>query len=82
MGLVLGAALYTLCIIILMVSRHVYRDGDEPAEFPDPALAMALSSSVFEELFFRGVIMKSSRIWREAGLQLSCRLRSLVSCTF
>lgn len=59
MGLVLGAALYTLCIIILMVSGMYTVTGMNPLSFLIPAVAMALSSSTFEELFFRGVIMKS-----------------------
>lgn len=59
MGLVLGAVLYTLCIIVLMVSGMYTVTGMNPLSFLIPALAMALSSSVFEELFFRGVIMKS-----------------------
>ncbi len=59
LGLLLGAALYTLCIIVLMVSGMYTVTGMNPLSFLIPALAMALSSSVFEELFFRGVIMKS-----------------------
>ena len=38
----------------------VYRiDGTNPWTFVRPAMAMALSSSVFEELLFRGVLLRS-----------------------
>jgi len=58
-GLLIGAALYTLCVLILM-AMGIYRiEGLNPWSFVVPAVAMALSSGIFEELFFRGVLFRS-----------------------
>lgn len=58
-GLLGGAGLYTLCVMILMV-LGVYRvDGINPFPLILPSIAMAISSSVFEELLHRGVIFRN-----------------------
>jgi hypothetical protein len=62
-GLLIGAALYTACELILM-ALGIYRiDGVNPLRFMIPAIAMALSSSIFEELLFRGVLIRSVETW-------------------
>lgn len=58
-GLIAGAGLYTFCVLILMV-LGVYRiEGVNPIVFVLPSIAMAVSSSVFEELLHRGVIFRN-----------------------
>ena len=63
LGLLLGAGLYAACEAILM-ALGIYRiDGLNPLRTMVPALAMALSSSVYEELLFRGVVYGSLEQW-------------------
>ncbi len=58
-GLMGGAGLYTLCVLILM-ALGIYRvDGHNPFILVLPSMAMAISSSVFEELLHRGVIFRN-----------------------
>jgi membrane protease YdiL (CAAX protease family) len=58
-GALVGVGLYALCVLILIL-LGVYRiEGLNPWTYVIPAVAMALSSGVFEELFFRGVLFKS-----------------------
>jgi len=62
-GLLIGAGLYTACELILM-GLGIYRiDGLNPLNYMLPAIAMALSSSVFEELLFPGVLFLSVEKW-------------------
>lgn len=62
-GLLLGAGLYAACEGILM-ALGIYRvDGLNPLSYMVPAIAMALSSSVYEELLFRGVLFRSVEQW-------------------
>lgn len=62
-GLLVGVGLYTACELILM-ALGIYRiTGLNPVSFMVPAIAMALSSGVFEELLFRGVIFRSVETW-------------------
>ncbi len=62
-GLLVGAGLYAACELILMV-LGIYRiDGLNPLSYMVPAIAMAISSSVFEELLFRGVLFRSVETW-------------------
>jgi uncharacterized protein len=62
-GLLIGAGLYTACELALM-ALGIYRiDGLNPPSYLIPAVAMALSSSVFEELLFRGVLFFSVEKW-------------------
>jgi membrane protease YdiL (CAAX protease family) len=57
-GILIGAGLYTVCLLILMM-LGIYRiDGLNPWVFMLPAVAMALSSGVLEELLFRGVLFR------------------------
>ena len=59
LGVLIGAGLYTACVLILMV-LGIYRiEGLNSWSFLLPALAMALSSGTFEELLFRGVLFRS-----------------------
>lgn len=62
-GLLIGAGLYTACELLLM-ALGIYRiTGLNPLSFLVPAIAMAISSSVFEELLFRGVLFRSVETW-------------------
>ena len=62
-GLLVGAGLYVACEGVLM-ALGIYRiDGLNPWTFLIPAVAMAISSSVFEELLFRGVLYRSVETW-------------------
>jgi hypothetical protein len=62
-GLLIGAGLYTACELILM-ALGIYRiDGLNPLSYLIPAVAMAISSSVFEEMLFRGVLFRSVETW-------------------
>jgi membrane protease YdiL (CAAX protease family) len=55
----LGAGLYTTCVLVL-IALGMYRiEGLNPWTFVIPAVAMALKSGVFEELLFRGVLFRS-----------------------
>ena len=62
-GLLVGAGLYAICELVLM-ALGIYRiTGLNPWSFMVPAIAMALSSGVFEELLFRGVLFRSVETW-------------------
>lgn len=57
-GIIVGAGLYTGAVLILML-LGIYRiEGFNPAIFILTALPMAVSSSIFEELLFRGVLFR------------------------
>lgn len=58
-GMLIGASLYTACVLIL-IALGMYRiEGLNPWPFVIPAVALALSSGIFEELLFRGVLFRS-----------------------
>lgn len=58
-GALLGAGLYTACVVSLMLIG-VYRvEGLNPLVFLLPNIAMAIKSGIFEELIFRGILHKS-----------------------
>lgn len=62
-GLLVGAGLYVACEGILM-AMGIYRiTGLNPLSFMLPAVAMAISSGVFEEMLFRGVLFFSVEKW-------------------
>jgi membrane protease YdiL (CAAX protease family) len=62
-GLLIGAGLYTACELVLM-ALGIYRiTGLNPLSYLVPAIAMAISSSVFEEMLFRGVLFRSVETW-------------------
>jgi uncharacterized protein len=57
-GLLIGAGLYSMCAFILM-GLGIYRiDGFYPLTYMLPAIAMALSSGVLEELIFRAAMFR------------------------
>lgn len=63
LGLLLGVGLYATCELILM-ALGIYRiTGLNAVSYMVPAIAMALSSGVFEELLFRGVLYRSVETW-------------------
>lgn len=62
-GLLIGAGLYAACELILM-ALGIYRiNGLNPLSFALPAIAMALSSGIYEELLFRGLLFRSVETW-------------------
>ena len=62
-GLLIGAGLYAACELILM-ALGIYRiNGLNPLSYMLPAIAMALSSGIYEELLFRGVLYRSVETW-------------------
>lgn len=62
-GLLIGAGLYAACEAVLMI-LGIYRiAGLNPLSYMLPAIAMAISSSVFEELLFRGVLFLAVEKW-------------------
>jgi membrane protease YdiL (CAAX protease family) len=62
-GLLIGAGLYTVCVLILMAMGIYRADGINPVSFMLPAVAMALSSGFLEELLFRGVLFRIVEEW-------------------
>lgn len=62
-GLFIGAGLYAACELILMALGLYRINGLNPLSFMIPAIASALSSGVFEELLFRGVLFRSVETW-------------------
>jgi uncharacterized protein len=70
-GLLIGAGLYTACVLILMV-LGIYRiEGLNPWGFMLPAVSMALSSAIFEELVFRGVLFRVVEEWLGSWISLA-----------
>lgn len=62
-GLAIGAGLYAACVAILMIPGIYRIDGLNPWAFMLPAVAMALSSGIFEELLFRGALFRILEEW-------------------
>jgi membrane protease YdiL (CAAX protease family) len=62
-GLLIGAGLYTTCELILMALGIDRIEGLNPMRTMLPTIPMAISSSVFEELLFRGVLFRSVETW-------------------
>ena len=70
LGLLIGAGLYTLCVLIL-IALGIYRiEGLNPWYFVLPAVAMALSSGIFEELLFRGALFRIVEEWLGSWISL------------
>ena len=70
-GLLVGSGLYTASVLILMV-LGIYRiEGLNPVSFMLPAVAMALSSGVFEELLFRGALFRIVEEWLGSWISLA-----------
>ncbi|MBA7641739.1 hypothetical protein ES703_49424 [subsurface metagenome] len=62
-GLLLGAGLYTVCILVLMV-LGIYRvNGFNDWHMLLPGLAVTLATGVYEELFFRGGVFRLAEKW-------------------
>lgn len=62
-GVLLGVGLYATCELILMLLGFYRIKGLNSLNYMVPAIAMALSSGVFEELLFRGVLLRSVETW-------------------
>jgi membrane protease YdiL (CAAX protease family) len=80
LGLLMGAVTYTICVLILM-ALGIYRiDGTNSPYVLLAALWFAVSSGFFEELFFRGVLMRigTELFGSWAGLLLSSAAFGLV----
>lgn len=75
-GLAVGAGLYTACVLILMVAGIYRIDGLNPVSYMLPAVAMALSSGILEELVFRAVLFRVVEEW--LGSWVSLAVSSLV----
>jgi membrane protease YdiL (CAAX protease family) len=75
-GLLVGAGLYTGTILILMVMGIYKVQGLNPIGYMLPAVAMAVSAAVFEELLFRGVLFRIVEEW--LGSWISLVVSSLV----
>jgi membrane protease YdiL (CAAX protease family) len=75
-GLLIGAGLYTACILILIVMGIYKIDGLNPVSYLLPAIALPLSSGIFEELLFRGVLFRIVEEW--LGSWISLVVSSLV----
>ena len=76
LGLVLGTALYTGSVLILMAMGVMQIEGVNPPAFMIPAIAMALSSGFLEELLFRGALFRIVEEW--LGSWVSVFVSSLV----
>lgn len=70
LGLLGGAALYTACVLSLMVPGLFRVEGLNPASALLPALALALSSGVIEELLFRGALFRIVEDWLGSWIAL------------
>lgn len=69
-GLLVGAGLYSACILILMV-MGIYRiEGINPVSYLLPAIVLPLSSGIFEELLFRGVLFRILEEWQGSWISL------------
>lgn len=70
-GALLGAGLYTGCVLLLML-LGVYRvEGLNPLVFLLPAIPLALSAGLFEELVFRGVLFRVLEEWMGSWVALA-----------
>jgi membrane protease YdiL (CAAX protease family) len=76
LGLLVGAGLYTASVLVLMMMGNYKVVGFNPASFMLLSVAMALTSAVFEELLFRGVLFRIVEEW--LGSWISLAISSLV----
>lgn len=76
LGGLLGAGLYTACVLLLIWFGMYQVLGINPVSYLLPAAAMAVRSAVFEELLFRGVLFKS--IEDMAGSWIAIIVSSLI----
>lgn len=75
-GGLIGVALYVACVLLLMLFGMYQVEGLNPLSYMIPAAAMAVKSSVFEELLFRGVLFRS--VESMAGSWIAIIVSSLV----
>lgn len=75
-GALIGAGLYAGCVMLLMLLGMYRIEGLNPVAFMIPAASMAVKSSVFEELAFRGVLFRS--VEEMAGSWIAIIVSSLV----
>jgi membrane protease YdiL (CAAX protease family) len=75
-GLLVGAALYSLCVLILILLGNYRIIGLNPWSIMLPAVTMALGSGVFEELVYRGVLFRV--VEESLGSWISLLVSSLV----
>jgi len=76
LGALVGVGLYTGCVLLLMLFGMFRIEGLNPLAVMVPAIAMAVKSSVFEELLFRGVLFRS--VEDMAGSWIAIVVSSLV----
>ena len=72
-GLLIGAGLYTACELLLIVLGVSRIDGLNPLSYLIPAIAMAISSSVFENCCSAACCTAPSRRGSAAGPPWWCR---------
>ena len=58
LGMLIGGGLCVLCVLVLMMAGAYRIEGINPITVVLPALAMALSSGVLEELMYRGGLFR------------------------
>jgi membrane protease YdiL (CAAX protease family) len=75
-GGLIGVVLYAGCVLLLMLFGMYRIEGLNPLSYMIPAAAMAVKSSVFEELLFRGVLFRS--VEDMAGSWIAIIVSSLV----
>ena len=75
-GGLIGAGLYTGCVLLLMLFGMYHIEGLNPVSYMIPAIALGVKSSVFEELIFRGVLFRS--VEEMAGSWIAIIVSSLV----
>jgi membrane protease YdiL (CAAX protease family) len=75
-GLLIGFGLYAASVLVLMMMGIYKIQGFNPASFMLLSVAMALTSAVFEELLFRGVLFRIVEEW--LGSWISLVVSSLV----
>ena len=75
-GALIGAGLYTGCVLCLMLLGMYRIEGMNPLTFLIPAIAMAIKSSIFEELVFRGILFRT--VEDLAGSWIAIVISSLV----
>jgi len=71
LGLLAGAGLCVVCFIILMLIGIYRINGVNPVQVALPALAMAISSGVLEELMWRGGLFRIVEEWLGSWIALA-----------
>lgn len=75
-GVLIGAGIYTACVLCLMALGVYQIEGLNPWGFLIPAMSMAIKAAIFEELVFRGVLFRS--VEDLAGSWISIAVSSFV----